>query len=578
VSANVTITGAAAIVVTFTTAPPGSLAVNGMANIVAHVANDATNAGIDWTLTCGGGTCGGITAHTANDATNSYTAPASIPPAAVTIKAASTADPTKSVSAMVTITAVVTGNALLNGSYAFLFNGVDGSTGASLSIGGTFTADGNGNITVGNQDINQLSGVSTSVAFTGKYNVGPDNRGTMSFTTNPGNVTTKYLIAVYSSGNGSFIEFDASGFTGVQGSGVFKKQDSTAFSLAAFNGSFALGLAGELKSGADRIIALGVVSSDATGTLSNGQMEVARQDSHGNPVAVTGNLFTIDASGRGTATLTLATLGSFNFTFYVVSATEAFMLEVDVRGGATPLLSGSMRLQSGAPFSNASVNGAAVFQLNGMSFSGMSLMVIGRVVTDGAGNLTGDFDQNDGGTVLTDVMFTGTYSIAANGRGTFNFIINPTTSQNYTFYMIGQNQAFLLGGQPGAFDPNAPVGMLEPQTGGPFSDASVKTTFTGATITQSSNGAVAEAVDAALSLDGMGNLTGTLDRSSCMAESANNAVSGMYSSDANGRGSVTATVLAPGGTSLRVVSPGKIYVIVPFTCSGATSGVGIFEH
>ena len=83
-------------------------------------------------------------------------------------------------------------------------------------------------------------------------------------------------------------------------------------------------------------------------------------------------------------------------------------------------------------------------------------------------------------------------------------------------------------------------------------------------------------MDAALSLDGMGNLSGRLDRSSCMAESPNNAVNGMYSSDANGRGSITATILAPGGTPLRVVSLRKIYVIVPFTC--ATSGVGIFEH
>jgi len=575
-SVTLTVTPPPQIAVSFTTAPPVNLSVNTPANVVAHVANDSTNAGIDWTLTCGGGTCGTITGHTGSDATNVYTAPASVPPAAVTIKAASTADPSKSISAMVTITAAVTGNALLNGPYAFIFNGVDGSSGASLSIGGTFTADGNGNISVGNEDINLLSGVNTNVAFTGTYSIGADNRGTMTFTTTVGNVTTKYSIAVNSSGNGSFIEFDASGFTGVEGSGVFKKQDMTAFSLAAFNGSFAVGLSGELKSGADRLIGLGVFTSDATGTLSNGQMDVARQDSHGNPVAVTGNLFAITASGRGTATLNVATFGAFNFTFYVVSATEAFVLEVDLRGGAIPLLSGSFRKQSGEAFSNASANGAAVFQLNGMSFAGAPLMVVGRVVTDGAGNLTGDFDQNDNGTVLTDVMFSGTYNIAANGRGTFTFVINPTTSQPYTFYMIGPNQAFLLGGQPGAIDPNAPVGMLEPQTGGPFSNASLSTGFTGATITESSNFSAAEALDAALALDGAGNLAGTLDHSSCMALSPNVATNGTYSSDMNGRGTLTATGLASGGTQLRVVSPNKFYLIVPFSC--ISSGVGVFQH
>lgn len=79
-----------------------SVATNNTAGLIATVLNDASNAGADWTVACTNstspGVCGSITAHTASGGTATYTAPslANISVGtAITITAASTADPTK---------------------------------------------------------------------------------------------------------------------------------------------------------------------------------------------------------------------------------------------------------------------------------------------------------------------------------------------------------------------------------------------------------------------------------------------------------------------------------------------------
>src|SRR5262249_19116366 len=93
------------------------------------------------------------------------------------------------------------GNALISGSYSFLFNGFD--TNGSVMIAGSITTDGNGTITGGREDSNRISapnGVVTSIPLTGSYSLGTDGRGTMQLVaTNPSTsvtLTTDYRIVV----------------------------------------------------------------------------------------------------------------------------------------------------------------------------------------------------------------------------------------------------------------------------------------------------------------------------------------------------------------------------------------------
>jgi hypothetical protein len=88
--------------------PPTSMDASANINVAATVINDPAHAGVNWTVNCGSDPCG--TFDTANPAASSspvtYHAPDSAPSEnTVTLTATSVSDNTKSVSAIVTITA-----------------------------------------------------------------------------------------------------------------------------------------------------------------------------------------------------------------------------------------------------------------------------------------------------------------------------------------------------------------------------------------------------------------------------------------------------------------------------------------
>ena len=103
-SATFTIIGVP-IGIGFAPAPPASLTVSGTAAIGALVSNDSANGGVNWTVTCGSMACGSFSAaETPSVTKTTYTAPDAVPMGGfVTITATSVTDPTKSVSAAVTI-------------------------------------------------------------------------------------------------------------------------------------------------------------------------------------------------------------------------------------------------------------------------------------------------------------------------------------------------------------------------------------------------------------------------------------------------------------------------------------------
>src|SRR5208282_1116152 len=106
-----------------------------------------------------------------------------------------------------------------------LFQGSDAN--GLVAEAGSFTADGNGNITAGLADINRVSGVTTSAAFTGTYSIGADDRGTLvlNFGATLGISTFRVALGNLSaqgvSSKARMIEFDA---TGTNGGGVIELQ------------------------------------------------------------------------------------------------------------------------------------------------------------------------------------------------------------------------------------------------------------------------------------------------------------------------------------------------------------------
>ena len=71
------------ITVAITTAPPATLQAGTQTSVAATVTNDSSNAGVNWSVTCGSaGACGSFSpTHTASGGATTYTAPAAVPTA-----------------------------------------------------------------------------------------------------------------------------------------------------------------------------------------------------------------------------------------------------------------------------------------------------------------------------------------------------------------------------------------------------------------------------------------------------------------------------------------------------------------
>jgi hypothetical protein len=103
-SVTLTITGVP-ISLEFAPAPPPTLGLGASTQFKAVLTNDATNAGVNWSVICGASACGSFSpTQTASGIVTSYTAPTTVPAGGmVQVTATSVADPTKAVTATIQI-------------------------------------------------------------------------------------------------------------------------------------------------------------------------------------------------------------------------------------------------------------------------------------------------------------------------------------------------------------------------------------------------------------------------------------------------------------------------------------------
>uniref|UniRef100_A0A372ITP8 Ig-like domain-containing protein n=2 Tax=Paracidobacterium acidisoli TaxID=2303751 RepID=A0A372ITP8_9BACT len=504
------------------------------------------NTAVTWSVSgpgCSGAACGTVTAA------GLYTAPASVPnPASVTVKAASQANTSSFAAAAVTITP--TNNSKLNGQYAFLFTGFD-SNGVYQSAG-SFTADGQGKITSGLEDVNNSAGSSTDLSIAGTYQLGGDNRGMMTISSPAGTHTYRFSLNLLGT-KGRFISFDS---TGVRGSGVIELQTPAAFDASVLSGGYAFSLTGMDVSGS-RIGALGLIFPSGSGFISGSSLDVNDGGIVSPTFATFDGIYDVDdATGRGTATLSIPGFdgGTFNFAFYIVSANEFLMISTDPLSFDNPIFSGPAEFQNGAPFTSASLNGGSVFNLSGTNGSAPQ-DTVGRLQFDGSQGVTMIFDQNSGGNVTVAGVLNGAYDMELNGRGTIN-LADPSTGTTTIWYLyaFGQNSAFLMDASTGA----VAIGeMKQQQIIPPFSNADILGTYI------FGSGEPIEAAtplfsgianfDGGNSIQGQGSVTGTEDLSQSSSLTLNLGLGGTYSVSSvsnNGRGAILLT--SPSGRTIAV--------------------------
>jgi hypothetical protein len=449
----------------------------------------------------------------------------------------------------ITINDATTAGAL-KGNYALSFNGYN--NGSPFFVGGSFIADGNGNITSGVLDTNSATGgPQQQVPVTGTYTIQANGLGTMTLLTSQGNLVFSVAISnrgiTGTSRNGDLIQRDPVN-PGSYGSGVILLQNSLQFNLSSLQGNYALGYFG-IDPSLKRLAGAGAYQMDQNGNLTNGAQDV---DDNGVPSSATftGTFSAVDShTGRGTATLT--TNGNLtHYAFYVVSSVQVIMVATDAIGGPANLTVWSIAQQRSSSFGNSFLNGVSVVEVTGTDVIGgspVSEAEAGLLTTDGQGNGSVSIDQNDGGT-LNQLHSSGTYTVAANGRVTLSssFGTNPPI-----FYLVGQNQGFVVGTES-----LVTSGILDAQSGSPFTKASILGTFLGGTIAPALS-SVTNAVSWAFA-DGNGNINLSEDTSGPGGPGSSQ-LAGTYEVDGTGRAQLTLNG-SPAGI-IYVVSPQKFVVL-----------------
>jgi hypothetical protein len=557
-----------------TDAAPASLSVGTglMQQFTAVAVPDAAPQTFTWTCTANGVQCAsfvqdpnvsGLAYYTANDICGSN---------CVQIAATSTVDPvgcTANPSYCIAAKASVVPNRV-NGTYAFRFSGFDGSNNAT-SVVGTFTAT-NGAITSGFEDELTSAGPAQYAITGGSYspisasNPNSNNAGTLTLA--GGAFPNIFQVVLDGAGDLELIESDGHG----TGSGIAQKSSSA--SLFTGDQTFAFGFSGVDATG-KRVGYVGVLPMNGSGSVVAGQMDTNDNGTTSNvcgasPCSITGN-YTTAQNANGAWHMTLTTSGStLGFDFFIAggSANKSnpltfYAISTDLT--ANPAVSGTMVLQdSTQTYNNAAFKGISISALTGANGTNSNVaLVLGS--TDGNGDFSGQFDQNNAGAVLSSVSFPqgSTYAYAAtgtNGRYTFQMLGNASAGSPFPFvlYASGQNRGFLLDQSSSS----VMTGTMNPQGKGNGSFANSEMPGTYAAATTSSGGQAVVPIAANLLLTSPGG--GTYNVSGTQYAGAGGQVAGTYNLGGSGLGIGFGSITLTAPAALNYV----IYTLDTLGCTG----------
>jgi hypothetical protein len=540
------------------------------------------NLTVTWTISgagCSGSTCGTITSA------GLYTAPASVPtPPTVTVTATSQADPSKSASATVTIllpvavsvspssakvvtgakqqfTATVTGTINTTVTWTISGTGCSGPTCGTITVAGLYTAP---------------ASVPTppTVTVTATSQADPSKSASATVTVLP-------PVAVSVSPSSAKVVIGA-------------KQQFTASVTGTTNTAVKWSLSGAGCSGptCGTITVAGLYTAPAT--IPNPPTVIVTATSEANPSKSATAIVTVEARGlidvlpsnalvtaggqlqfsaqdggalaaSGSSALAvtwkLSGTGCVGSQCGVITSTGLFTAPAVPPVPATILVTAVSGAKSGSatvtivPSNQSKLLGQYVFLFRGFDSSGV-YQAAGSFTADGSGNvLNGLEDVNRLSGPITNLPFTGTYTISADNRGTIT-ITTASGSSTFTFSLnpSGDRARFI------EFD-NSGIrgsGVIKAQTLAKFSDSS----FSGSYALSLSGADFASGRIAGLGAifaDGSGTIAGSTldvnDAGSALAPVNN--FPGAYTIAANGRGTASLRVPLLGGATFHF----SVYVV-----------------
>ena len=381
----------------------------------------------------------------------------------------------------------------LKGQYVFSISGFD-STGNAISFAGSLKADGQGQITGGEVDVNQNGASSSNNSLSGTYafdsNIPPAGSyefsssvqgtlGTIALTYTSGSITHPLAFGFCLEAGGTFGQIMSLDVNNFVASGTIR-QSSLALTLSGLAGDYVVALHGKSAGNATSVLGRFALASGGSSTNVVFDRSVAGMGTAG---PTTGGAATVvfgsggpDSNGRGTFTLMLNdALGSTtqSFAYYAVSAKQMVAVEIDVNGS----LSGELSGQS-TPFTTSTVvTTGSVFAMSGIdrAAGGNEIAAVGQLQISGVGANTGTlhWDSNDAGTIVGPASFASQAVPAfdpSTGRGTATIAGGGVSglADSVVFYLTSSGTGSLLDTTTGVLN-RAMSGSLTAQAAGPYS-------------------------------------------------------------------------------------------------------------
>jgi hypothetical protein len=487
----------------------------------------------------------------------------------------------------------------VSGTYAFQFSGFDKNH-KPIAVAGTFTVAAGGSIS-GFEDEMTSSGLAQYSFSGGSYtpisasDPNSNNAGTLALPT--GVFPQQYQVVMDGAGDIQMIASDA---VGDSGSGIAEPTSKNKFNQGSIQ-TFAFGFTG-VDSTSGRVGYAGLLSTDGVQNITSGLIDVNDAGINGTicsspPCNVVGSYAYDPIGNRGQ--LTLSSPASMNFDFFVANGAASainhnpltlYVISTDPVA-TSPAVLGTMVLRdvlkSPQKYDNTLFKGTSVSALTGTATctappcTNVSLTLgttAGTADSSGNGNFSGQFDQNNGGAILSAAFppssgtnnYTYAASSSASGRYTFYMLGDPTKSTPvppipFVLYASGANRGFLLE-QGGASPPDTSVitGTMSPQ-GNPafgFPGSALPSTFAAATTSSGSSAVDAIAANLLLTWVNTGTCTATC-------------VNGTQYDAANPGGVPLAGAYTPQPTgnnfTIALTTPSANYVLYPLDISGCTN-------
>jgi hypothetical protein len=440
-------------------------------------------------------------------------------------------------------------DASLTGTYVFSVSGFNSNRSFSYASIGVFAADGAGNITSGTRDtVNDTGGQTLSEPITGTYSVNQDGRGQAVLNGSSGQVIYRFVMQSPSSAR----LFQISNTSDATGRILGVPAVTPALVSAA---PYIVRLDGEdtHKNPYGAIGAL-TMNGPIAGTIDENDAGTFNPQ-----LAATGTTTITGPNGRGTLSFSTST-GTHNFIYYPVTSTHFELISTDKNF----FLFGYADQQTAIAATPAAFAGDQVLNISGYTSNG-AIVETGRLTLDGAGNVTNAIeDYNEAGFYFPSVAFSGSYTVTANGRWTANLVYS-NSNLNVAGWQVSPSKSIIL--TTGSSVANYSVletGTLSAQTinlttasiSGNYAE-DLSGIYVGSGNVESTGNFFA---------DGVGNLSGTIDSQTPVADNTDIAQTGLYSVTANGRatgsiGDVPVVLYTANADTVYMISsdPNRIY-------------------